>query len=427
MVRSRVHRRARLAAVLGVLGALAAVALIASCGERDRLNPLDPLNDATGGRPPSFNAVALDGRVELRWAPLRLKGLSGLNVYRGTRESGPFELLAGSPLDPGGATAVDSSVVNGTTYFYVLVPVIESAGERTPSLPVAATPGPHMAVVCDGWSGVVSKLSADLRTSIWTVGGFYLPFCVASSGTFVLVCDLYEGVMKLDSEGGLVWRAAEFTVPVWVSVHTDGTSAVADYAAGNVTILSPDGHVERVMSEALLTPRSVSFDSEGNVWVADPGAGRVNKYSREGLLVSTNTNLVRPSVLDVEMESGCCWVADGGTNSVVRLSPEAEEMSRITLFSSPRAVEAEQKGGGCWVAACGSKELVRLSAGAGVQWRVGKMGCPVWIHASPDDGSVWVADAELGRVLVLSGAGHLRFVTSQFVSPMSLTVPGNVR
>jgi len=399
--------------------------LLVSCGERERSNPLDPLNPATGGAPPGFAAVALDGEVELRWSPLHLSGLTGFNIYRAERterEPRLAELVEGSPFPAYSDGATDSSVMNGITYDYSLVPLIRDYGEGTPSQPVSATPGPHFAVATDGWAGVVRKFSADMRASVWTAGGLYYPFSVASDGKDLWVTDLYGGLLRLSGDGTFAWRATGFLLPVWVSVRPNGRSAVADPVLGTVTTLSPEGEVETTISEALQQPSCVTFGPQGELWVADPGAGCVNKYLASGVLLKSFTRCVGPGLLDVDTTDGACWVGDVVAAELVKLSADGDELARVASFSSVSAVEVDEYEGGCWVADAEREEITRVWSDGQIAFRLGRIGRIVHIHVTKDDGSVWLADEKGGRLLALTRGGKMLSSTTSVVKPTSLLV-----
>jgi hypothetical protein len=397
---------------------------LTSCGHRERANPLDPLNESTNGSPPGFEVVALDGRVELRWSPLRLDGLTGYNIYRRLGTSGLFEPLSTSPYPSSLGSAIDSLLLNGTTYYYKLVPLIEGYGEGTSSPSLPATPGSHFAVAVDAFSGTVTKFSADLRSSIWTAGGFYYPFATASDGQKVWVTDLYGGTICLAGDGKMLWSNTGFILPLAVSVRPDGTSAVADPNKGTVTVLSPQGQVRVAISESLSAPTSVSFGGSNEIWVADPRAGRVNKYSTDGYLLWSFAGCTEPRFLDAESADGSCWVIDAGSNEVIKLSSAGQELLRVGSFSRPVTVAADESGGGCWVSDSATEEVVRISERGEIVFRTGRVGRVASIKVLPDDGSAWLADEKGERVLILSHSGKIiSFAALQF-APTSITVVG---
>jgi DNA-binding beta-propeller fold protein YncE len=387
-------------------------------------NPLDPRNESTNGSPPGFDVVALDTRTELRWSPLRLEDLTGYNVYRRQGGSGTFVLLGGSPYSSALGSTIDSLLSNGTTYYYRLVPVIKGYGEGTPSPLLPATPGPHFAVVADAMAGTVTKFSADMRASVWTAGGFYYPFAAASDGERLWLTDLYGGVICLEADGKILWSNPDFILPLAISLSADGTSAVADFNRGTVTVLSPQGEPQTIISQELSTPASVSFGRGGEIWVADPGSGIVNKYSTDGNLLCSFGGSAQPRFLDADTSDGTCWVVDAESKEVIKLSSDAEEIFRVDSFSKPGPLAVDNKNGGCWISDSAAEEIVRVSDNGELLFRIGKVGRVVSVHVSPDDGGVWLADAGGDRILVLSPGGSIVFFINLPSPPSSITVVG---
>ena len=86
--------------------------------------------------PPPTNLTATPGNavVTLTWTASA--GATGYNVKRATTSGGPYTQLAA----PSSNGYTDSSVTNGTTYYYV-VSAINSTGESANSAQVSATPG----------------------------------------------------------------------------------------------------------------------------------------------------------------------------------------------------------------------------------------------------------------------------------------------
>jgi len=67
-------------------------------------------------------AITAQGHsVDLRWHASKSKGVMGYNIYRGTRSGGPYRKI-NSVLDVA-TVYTDTSVVDGTTYYYVATAV----------------------------------------------------------------------------------------------------------------------------------------------------------------------------------------------------------------------------------------------------------------------------------------------------------------
>jgi len=81
-------------------------------------------------------ARAKSGKVQLTWT--NMASAVSTNVYRGTISGGPYLRLANTTSTY--STWLDSSVVNGTTYYYVVRPLITSGAEWCQSNEASAKP-----------------------------------------------------------------------------------------------------------------------------------------------------------------------------------------------------------------------------------------------------------------------------------------------
>jgi hypothetical protein len=88
-------------------------------------------SNATNSPPPA----ALSGTgtvphsVDLSWTASTSSGVAGYNVYRGSQSGGPYTLVNSSVIT--GSSFTDSTVVSGSTYFYVTTAVDGSLVEST--------------------------------------------------------------------------------------------------------------------------------------------------------------------------------------------------------------------------------------------------------------------------------------------------------
>ncbi len=95
--------------------------------------------DSTPPAPPSgLLATAGNGAVDLSWIANGESDLAGYNVYRSTTAGGPYSKLNGGLVATNAYT--DTTVTNGTTYFYVVTAVDTSSNESGDSNEVSATP-----------------------------------------------------------------------------------------------------------------------------------------------------------------------------------------------------------------------------------------------------------------------------------------------
>ncbi|SHI66023.1 LamG-like jellyroll fold domain-containing protein [Propionispora hippei] len=84
--------------------------------------------------PTNLTATPGDSQVTLNWEAIT--GATGYNLKRSTTAGGPYETIA---TNVAGTSCVDTNVVNGTTYYYV-VTAINADGESANSNEALATP-----------------------------------------------------------------------------------------------------------------------------------------------------------------------------------------------------------------------------------------------------------------------------------------------
>lgn len=78
--------------------------------------------------------------VTLNWAASTSSGVTGYKVYRGTTSGGPYTLVKSSAV--AGTSYVDSGVVSGQTYYYVVTAVSNTGESVYSNQAVAAVPTP---------------------------------------------------------------------------------------------------------------------------------------------------------------------------------------------------------------------------------------------------------------------------------------------
>jgi hypothetical protein len=118
-------------------------------------NPSYPVPTAAPVAPTISAALAGDRQVLISWQGIPFA--TGYNLKRATVSGGPY-----TPLTNGvaGASFVDSTVSNGTTYYYILT-ATNQIGESSPSAEVSANPIPSA-------GGTISaSLSASTLTVSW--------------------------------------------------------------------------------------------------------------------------------------------------------------------------------------------------------------------------------------------------------------------
>ncbi|HTV41152.1 MAG TPA: immunoglobulin domain-containing protein [Candidatus Sulfotelmatobacter sp.] len=161
-------------------------------------NDIVAANLFTASPPCDFQAIAGNGQVTLSWAaPL---GATGYNLQRATASGGPYTTIASLTA----TNDTDSSVTNGTVYYYVVSALrsgTESANSSqvsaTPALPAPAPPSGLTATPGNGqvvltWTPSSGATNYEIEQSL-TSGGPYT-WIAATSGISYTNAGLTNGV-----------------------------------------------------------------------------------------------------------------------------------------------------------------------------------------------------------------------------------------
>lgn len=129
-----------------VISAAALGLLLATtgCSGGGSNEPDPPAEDTTPPPAPSgLQATSGDSEIELRWSAVSASDLDGYNIYRSTSSIGSVSGL--TPLNSAPrseASFTDTSVSNGTTYYYRVTAVDNSDNESSPTGESEVTPFP---------------------------------------------------------------------------------------------------------------------------------------------------------------------------------------------------------------------------------------------------------------------------------------------
>jgi subtilisin family serine protease len=221
-----------------VLGSLSG--LVTSSG---RLNVDRALNcgaPSAPGAPTQLTAIGFDSQINLTWtAPA---GATSYKVKRSTTNGGPYSVIASGVPSP---SYVDTDVINGITYYYV-VSAVNAVGESGNSLQASATPVGSVPVRPTGLKATPGDALVNL---VW----------VASPGT-----DHYN-----------VQRSPTGANP-WVTIATPAAAAYTDTAVTNGLLYyyrvnaENEAGASAFSAKVKATPAPVPAPPTG--FIASPGA-----------------------------------------------------------------------------------------------------------------------------------------------------------
>ena len=388
-----------------------ALALLAGCSTRAHLNPFDPANPNTGGRPPGFEAIAGNQSVRLRWQASSAAGLEGFQVFRLAPGDTGYRAVTGI-LPPSASAYGDFGLLNGAEHRYRLYFII---GGRPGGLPAedAATPGPLRPWVADYAAGRIVRLSADGRRvaeSLEPPGGAHPTavdvapadgtLWVAGPGGDLIVYDSYSGIFTVLGQG-------LGTLVCVVADHSDSSAWVGDVTNGRVVHLRPSGApADPPALSGLQYPGSLALDrSNGSLWVAEQDGNRVRRYAAGGALAAT-AGVSEPSRVAVDPVTHEAWVTSLARGQVVRLSAGGAPLDTLAVCTGPIGIAVDATRRRIWVADAAADQVVALAPDGTVQFRIAGQAEPREIAVDETTGEAWVTLAAAGAVSRLSPSGR---------------------
>jgi uncharacterized repeat protein (TIGR03803 family) len=179
---------------------------------------------ATLTLPPPTGVVAVPGnaQVTLTWNPVI--GATGYNVYRSTVSGGPYTLLGTTPTTLQ-TTYTDTGLVNGVTYYYVIV-AVDVGVYSTYSIEVNATPEPVLIGYWPFYEGsgtvlhdVVGGDDGTIYNGTWGSGvsGY-------NQGPYALSFNGSSTYVEIPSTTGLAFGANPFSISFWFNGELTGNA-----------------------------------------------------------------------------------------------------------------------------------------------------------------------------------------------------------
>ncbi len=392
------------------VGPLLALALLlaSGCSQRARLNPFDPGNPITGGRPANFVALAGDQVVTLRWDRASASGLLGYELFR--RRAGETDFVALTGLIPvSTTTAGDFGLQNGAEHDYRLYFVFED-GPRGQPAEDTATPGPLRPWVALFSRPALARLTPDARHVAFEYGALQGPTQVAvdpGSGK-VWVSDT-EGarVVVFDPATSGVVSIADVSAPGALDVDPlDGTAWVCDADLNAVRHFTPaGGFATPGQITPLSTPLDVAVDlRDRSLWVCERTANRVRRFDATGAAIGSEI-LDAPSRVALDSLTREAWVTSFEQGRVVRLSATSTQRDTVGGLAGPIGVAVDWRRGRIWVADALGDQVVALRRDGTVEFRIPGLFEVREIAVDLASGEAWATVPGAGAVARLSPAG----------------------
>ncbi|MDP6593165.1 MAG: hypothetical protein QF613_03015 [Candidatus Marinimicrobia bacterium] len=287
--------------------------LITSCSERERLNPLDPLNPATEGKPPAITLSSDEHSIFLSWSGIDLDGIKQFNIWRKDGSDPTDSVLI--KVAPKMAEFIDTAPDYDVELNYRLS--VETDGWESPlSDPESITPGPFNYWISDYWGTSVTRLSYD--------GGhqLYQSF------------DYFPVALQYDPVRSRVWVASHYPHRL-VRLNDTGEAEFEielDAPPLDMTINSTTGDIYLILAN---TSALQHFESNG----------------------TANEPVIIPFVLGngaqiaMIQQTGTLWITEPDSSAVLKI--DVTDPDNFTLFNdlqNPRVIAALQEKRTVWIA-----------------------------------------------------------------------------
>lgn len=411
-------------------------ALLAACTERSRLNPIDPENPRTGGKPTGLRIIAELDTVRLFWDALALRDLSGFNVYRKLPTENDFVRIGHTAAQINAYQ--DLSDRFGTLHSYRITARVGDL-ETRPSEEATVTPGPTIVWVADSDSRAVIKLTHDGQHEILRSRAFLNPFRlkVDNRRGSVWVLDEYTGNFgRLNQKGELLGIYEQFYAPVGLALDLeDGSIWVGDNGEHVLAHFDNDGRL-LARIDTLPNLAALAFHPNRNeLWALTTNGEqllRVGKNSMQIARVQLQPSWNGPvRDLAVHAGTGAAWLAAG--DRVVRLQADGQVSFVSTEeFRFASRIAIDQVSGVCWVIDDSrefrdNSSVFKLDASGQVLLRVDGFERPQSLAVNPYDAACYVLDTLRGRLVKIAVDGKFTTGYENFLTPYDIDVVMPVR
>jgi DNA-binding beta-propeller fold protein YncE len=403
---------------------IAMLCLMSGCADRERLNPIDPLNPKTGGKPVGLHAVSIRDTVGLAWQPMGLRDLSGYRIYRQASTGSSFTLIdsvAGKQQ-----SYREFGLTFGRHYIYRIT-AYTAVNESSPSDTVGVTPGPSFLWIADGGIGTVYKYSHDGRSELARVRDFIRPRYLQANpktGEIWVIDTSTRELRRIDANGSSSSIRIALQSPVDLAIDsTENSVWVADEAAG-VFKYNADGGL--VAQAQVVGVKSVAFNYRTReLWALNRQQKQLLRIDSNGAVTPENLTLVSPQAISIHRGTGDAWIADSTRIVIRRGTGEIQEASGHT-FSYASEVAVNQNSGECWAVDKAIKSppsrIVKLSVSGNALFSLNDFYLPGGLSVNVFDGSCFIAEPQLSGVVHVSASGNIVSWAMNFSRPYDVDV-----
>ncbi|MBA3963174.1 MAG: hypothetical protein H0X40_14920 [Chthoniobacterales bacterium] len=149
-------------------------------------------------------------------------------------------------------------------------------------------------------------------------------------------------VYRVTPDGTKTVFVSGLTSPSGVAFDAKGNLFVADFAANTISMVTPQA-VKTTFLSGLSKPYGLAFDSAGNLYSADIGSGKIFKTTPGGVKSTFASGLNSPAGLAFD-HVGNLFETDFGSGQVFKFTPAGAKSTFATGLTSPGGITLDVAG-----------------------------------------------------------------------------------
>ncbi len=287
---------------------------MSSCSDRERTNPLDPVNPETRGAPVGLKIQSNRDSMKLSWEIMEVNDYTYTEIYKGSSKT---DLTYWTTVSANISSINDSGLIYDTPYAYA-VKGITRFSESKLSDPVMFIPGPVNIWVSDRHNWNLWKIGYDGSHQLFQEA-LIAPSAIeydSSRQRLWVAKSLEQQIISFENDT----QSYSFSLPgIPVDIALDSENQILYVIMQNVNqVKGYDYSGNEVLSVAMDDPFSVSskiaWDRlSKSVWTTSPSLDRVYRLSisSSGNKVTVYPSIENPGPIRADPTTGKIWIGTG--------------------------------------------------------------------------------------------------------------------